>query len=224
MIRWAQSSLEQLRKHEDYSCTFVKRERVHGKVEGPEYLFMKFRRKPFSVYLRTLAPKAGQEIIYVAGRRDGKLLAHAAGSRNRLIGTLELNPDGGRAMQGNLYPITRAGIENLLERLIDEAESDTRYGECEVTLFEKATINDRPCTCLQVVHPKPRREFSYYKVRVFVDAELNLPVRFEKYTWPEKPGGEPPLLEEYTFLKLKFDNNFTDLDFDPKNPRYDFPD
>ena len=68
----------------------------------------------------------------------------------------------------------------------------------------------------------PRREFRYHIARIFVDDELNLPVHYEAYDWPEKPGGEPILTERYTYLNLKLNNGFTDMDFDVRNPNYGF--
>ncbi len=58
--------------------------------------------------------------------------------------------------------------------------------------------------------------------RLFVDDELRLPIRYEAYEWPTKAGEQPPLAEEYTYLNLKFNNGFTDADFDTKNPNYRF--
>ncbi len=40
------------------------------------------------------------------------------------------------------------------------------------------------------------------------------------YTWPEKPGDPPQLEESYTYVNLKINNGYTDLDFDPENPAY----
>ena len=60
----------------------------------------------------------------------------------------------------------------------------------------------------------PRRNFVFHMARIFVDKELNLPIRYESYDWPKEPGGPPELMEEYTYLNLKLNNGFTDADFD----------
>ncbi len=36
------------------------------------------------------------------------------------------------------------------------------------------------------------------------------------------PGDKPELLEAYTYLDLKINPGFTDMDFNPKNPDYGF--
>ena len=112
---------------------------------------------------------------------------------------------------------------NMLRRLVEVGQEDTKYGECEVKFFEGAKINDRSCTCIQVVHPVPRRNFLFHVARIFVDDELNLPVRYEAYDWPKNPDDGPQLSEEYTYLNIKVNNGFTDLDFDVANSNYQFP-
>ena len=126
-------------------------------------------------------------------------------------------------MQGERYPLTEMGILNLTHRLVEVAEQDTKYGECEVKFFKGAKINDRVCTCVQVMHPRPRRNFLFHLARIYVDDQFNVPVRYEAYEWPRRPGGTPELIEEYTYLNLKLNNGFTDADFDTHNPRLPLP-
>lgn len=223
-VRWAREGLKQIEAIDDYSATLVKREQLNGEVGEHEYMFVKVRHRPFSVYINFLAParSKGQEAIYVEGRNDGKLLAHPTGIRQRLVGTVSLHPTSMLAMAGNRYPVTEIGILNLTRRLIEVGENDMRYGECEVKFLENAKINGRNCTCIQVMHPVKRPEFLFYLARIYVDTELNLPIRYEAYDWPESPGAAPKLQEEYTYLNLKLNNGFTDLDFDVANPAYNF--
>ena len=116
-----------------------------------------------------------------------------------------------------------AGFVYRSDRLIEIGERDAQKGECEVKFFPEAKINDRVCTCIQVVHPVPRRDFLFHVARIFVDDEYNVPVRYEAYDWPERPGGPPRLIEQYTYLNLKLNNGFSDPDFDYRNPQYAFP-
>jgi len=224
-LRWAHEGLKNLEKIEDYSAVVVKQERIDGKLNEPEYIFTKVRHRPFSAYLRFLKPDElkGQETIYLAGPNGakGKMWGHGTGVR-KIFGTVPLDPTGPIAMSGNRYPITEIGILNLVRRLVEVGEKDIQYGECEVKFYPGAKINDRVCTCIQVVHPTARSNFLFHVARIFVDDELNLPIRYEAYDWPAKPGGPPELTEEYTYLNLKLNNHFTDADFDIRNPEYGF--
>jgi len=208
----------------DYSCTIVKRERIDGKLGEHEYIFAKIRHAPFSVYLYFLAPEAvkGQEVIFVDGSNDGNMLAHAGSGVRAMVGTVSLKPNGSLAMQGNRYAITEIGVENLAKRLVEVAEHDKQFGECEVNFYPNAKVNGRICTCVQVVHPVPRRNFRFHLARVFIDDELLIPIRYEAYDWPHEEGGQPVLMEEYTYMNVKINNGFTDADFDPKNTAYKF--
>jgi len=209
---------------QDYSCTVVKRERIDGKLNDHEYMFAKIRHQPFSVYLYFLAPDAvkGQEVIYVDGLNDGNMFAHAGSGVRAMVGTVSLKPQSMLAMQGNRYAITELGVENLARRLVEVAEHDRHFGECEVNFYPGAKVNGRVCTCVQVVHPVPRRNFRFHLARVFIDDEYTIPIRYEAYDWPQEAGGEPVLMEEYTYMNVKVNQGFTDADFDPRNASYKF--
>jgi hypothetical protein len=221
----AYKALRQIeREVNDYTCTLVKRERVDGKLTEPEYAFTKVRHQPFSAYLYFLKPDevTGREVIYVAGQNDGNLIAHEAKGLKALVGAVNLKPNSPMAMHGNRYPITELGVLNLTKRLVEVGESDRKFGECEVQEYPNAKINNRTCTCIQVKHPVPRKNFRYHLARIYIDDELNVPIRFEAYDWPQQAGGQPLLLEEYTYVNLKLNVGLTDADFDPRNPNYKF--
>jgi len=223
-LRWARSQQPRIAAIPDYTAVLVKRERVDGELGEQQYLYLKVRHEPFSVYLSFLGPEdvKGQEVIYIEGRNNGEMWAHGTGMK-KALGTLSLNPTGMVAMQGQRYPITEIGLLNLVTRLAQVAENDSEYGECSVQFYKNATLGDRPCVCMQVVHPVPRREFRFHLARIYVDRQLNLPIRYESYGWPTKQGEAPPLLEQYTYTNLKLNAGLTDADFDTRNPNYQFP-
>jgi hypothetical protein len=220
VLRWAERDLPTIESLKDYSAVLVRRERIRGALCEYEHVFVKIRHAPFSVYgcFQSPAGVKGQEIIYVAGRNQGNILAHKA----RMAATLSLHPEGMIAMNNRHYPLTEIGLVNLVRRLVEVGKQDLGYGECEVKYFSTAKVDGRPCTVIQVVHPVRRDEFRFHLARVFVDNELKVPIRYEAYAWPDEPDGKPKLIEEYTYLNLKLNNGFTDEDFDVGNPEYRF--
>jgi hypothetical protein len=209
----------------DYSATIVKHERIDGQLGDPEYAFVKIRQKPFSVYMKFIGPKSveGQECMYAENANDGKMFAHAPpGTLKYKFGTVSLAPTSALAMHNQRYPITEMGISNLTTRLIEVGEKDKQYGECDVKFYQGAKVSGRVCTMIQCVHPVPRRNFLFNVARIYLDDELQMPIRYEAYDWPEQQGGDPVLLEEYTYLNLKINQGFTDADFDVHNPNYGF--
>jgi hypothetical protein len=141
--------------------------------------------------------------------------------------TIRLDPAGAFAMKGNRYPITDAGIETLVSRLIEKGERDRKRGEVDVKFYKGAKINGRVCTLLQVTHPVERPYFDFHQAHIFIDDELQIPVRYAAYHWPSVPGkkvGPEELEEEYTYLNVRLNVGLRDADFDWRNPAYQFPD
>ena len=224
-LRVAESGFAHIRNDiEDYSCTLYKRERVNGKLGEMEAIFTKVRHErtengrvivPFSVYMYFVKPDnvKGRQVIYVAGKNEGKLLAHEANNVLKRFGWVPIRPNSMLAMRGNRYPITEVGIENLTRRLVEVAKHDMGFKECEVNWLPGVKIDSRMCTRIEVVHPMPRKNFRYHKAYIYIDDELNVPIRFESYDWPRVKGGPPILFEEYTYVNLKLNQGFTDADF-----------
>lgn len=223
LIRWGKLGIAALQKLDDYSCTLVKRERIAGKLGNHEWMTVKLRHQPFSVYaaFRGRQERPKQEVVYIAGQNSGKMFVHC--DEYRLMGTVSLFPDSRRALREGRYPVTETGILNLIQRLVEHAENDVKYDDCEVKIFKNAKIESRPCLYIRVTHKERRPEFSFHLARIFIDNELNVPVRYEAFTWPEDAGGKPVPIEEYTYLNFRFNERFTDRDFDINNPDYYFP-
>ncbi len=223
-IRFAKDGLQRIQGGvHDYSCTIVKQERIDGELLPQEYMYAEIRNRkveggrivqPFSVYLYFLKPEKikGREVIYVEGQNNGKLMAHEANFLS-VAGVFNFLPTERMAMRGNRYPITEVGMENLVAKLVEKAERDRHHGECTVQLKPGVKINGQGCTLLEVVHPLPRAHFEFNIARVYIDDALNLPVRYEAYTWPTRPDGQPELQECYTYLNLKVNLGLEDKNF-----------
>ena len=111
-------------------------------------MYVKVRHKPFSVYIYFVSPAKikGQEVIFVEGKNDGKIWADTVGIKDKLVGTVSLFPDGQVAMEGQRYPLTQLGILNLTKRLVQVAEQDIKYGECEVKFFKTRRSSRKAAT------------------------------------------------------------------------------
>jgi len=216
----------------DYTATIIKRERIGDDLKDYEYMLAKIRHRkteggqlvtPFSVYLKFLKPDAvkGREVIWVEGRNENRIIAHESGLLS--FQRFNLPPDGFLAMRGQRYPITQIGIHNLIEELIKRGERDRLHGDCQVKFYQNAKIDNYNCTLIEVLHPQKREPFDFHRARVFVDRELRVPVHYAAWSWPEKPGSEAVLLEEYTYRNIKLNVGLTDEDFNPDNPEYAFP-
>ena len=228
VIRWAERERPNIAAIKDYTAVMHKQENIGGKVQGAQVMEIKVRHQPFSVYTKFRFPQDlnGQQAIYVDGQNDNKLIAHGVGIQRR-AGTLRLDPNGFLAMQNQRYPITEMGILNLVDKLLEVGYADSKFGECEVAYYEGVKVGTGPsareCTEIRVTHPVPRQNFRFHIARIFVDKELNIPIRYESYDWPRREGETPMLIEAYTYTNLQMNVGLTDADFDPANPAYNFP-
>src|SRR5262249_52366584 len=124
--------------------------------------------------------------------------ATKGGTGNLKTFTLTVPMKSPRAMERTRYPISEIGMLNLAERLIQDGvahmELDTRR-ECQVRVVDGAKIEGRPCKFIQVTFPEPRDGIRFHIAQIFVDQQLEMPVRYASYGWPKQAGDEPPLLE-----------------------------
>jgi hypothetical protein len=206
----------------DYTCTFYKRERIDGELSSMNVMTMKMRNAPYSIYFRFHQPNKGREAIFVEGRNDGRILAHDVGFTKLLAGTMKLDPHGARAMENCRHPITKAGIGHLIETIADRWQAELSDEESVVLFDPKIRVGSAPCLLVEAIHPEKKPGFYYHKVRLFIDAELGIPIRYEAYDWPAKPGGAPELLEEYAYDGVKLNVGLGDGDFDAANQLYSF--
>lgn len=218
VIRNLKISQDELdRNIRDYQCTFAKRERVEGVLGEYQIMLLKVMQQPFSVYMAFQKPYPGREVVYVAGQNDGKLTVLESGF-TRMLGKINLDPNGQKAMSGQKHPITDVGVRNLCAKLTKMWESEMQFAECDVTVKSARKVEGRTTTMVQVVHPIARQTFKFNVARVFFDDELKIPVHFDAFSWPAQEGGEPQLEESYTYAKnLKVNNNLTARDFDCYN-------
>ena len=233
VLQEARQMIDSIEKNvQDYSAVLVRSERADDETSD-NCMFLKVRHKPFSVYLHFLDPppqngkpapanRKGEEAIYVEGRNDNKILGHTTGMLGQWLGTLSLDPNGPIAMRGQRHPITDIGVLSMTRQIANFAEKNLDASRCQVQCTAGAKINDRVCTCTELVRPVYSTEVRSYLARVFVDDQLHLPLRYELYVWPQKADAEPALLEAYTYLDLRLNNGYTDADFDPRNPNYGF--
>lgn len=216
----------------DYECTLIKHERVGEQLAEPQEMFARIRNrkkkdgeieKPLSVYLKFTRPGSvkGQEVLWVEGENNDKMIARAGGTLGKLTPAVWLAPEGRIAMRGSRYSIKQIGIENLVAQLIEKGERDRAHDECEVEIVDD-TFEDRACTRIEVRHPQPHEYFDFQIARIHVDRELKVPIHYAAYTWPEADSQEPQLLEEYTYRNLKLNVGLSDADFDPSNSAYGF--
>lgn len=218
VLAFAKESRAALQDVKDYTAHFSKVEVVNGHKIQQE-MEMKFRTKPFSVYLfyQSPADKQGRQAIFVEGRYGNALRVKEAQGLAALGGWVSLNLTDRLVRAENRHPVTEIGIAKMLETTIRQWEHELQVpgDEVDVQFFPNAKVKGVPCQAIQVTHLKQLRELEYSRNRIYFDRETKLPIRGERYGWPSRSGGEAPLLEDYRYTNLKTNVNLTDADFTP---------
>jgi hypothetical protein len=103
-----------------YIARLRRREVVAGRAKPEEVLIFKFRERPYSVHFKWLGEEGqGREVVFVRGQNDSKL--HILTAANDIPFTpagrrLALAPDSLMVKAASKYPITEAGIGNMIVR------------------------------------------------------------------------------------------------------------
>ena len=228
VLKIAYQSIKQMEENlVDYTAVLSRRERVGEQEMPPSSMEVKIRNprndQAFSIYVKFIKPEntKGREVIWVDGQNDNKIVAHEAG----LLGLLKVvqPPDSFIAMVGNRYPVTETGLLRLMRKLTQYGLRDRKHGDCSVEIIENITVAEVNCTRLRIVHPEKQEPFTFHIAEIDMDMERMIPIRLATWDWPLAQQ-EPPLVEEYIYHKLRLNAGLKDLDFDPENPAYNYPD
>jgi hypothetical protein len=121
-----------------YIVRLTRREFVKGTYQPEEILLFKFRKEPFSVYLKWVGPlHKGREVVYVKGRYENKLHTLLAAGDMPLMGAgkrFSLPLDSGLLRGSSRHPITEAGIGSLLAHIGDALDALDRGDSSKGTL------------------------------------------------------------------------------------------
>lgn len=201
-----------------YSCQLVKRERIGGRLQAYQHADIKVRcaeysagekSEPMCVLMTFLGPARvkGRVVLFREDHDDGQAWVRMGGSGLFKNVELKVEPNGESARRESRYPITDIGFDRIMQRLIDLAKRDVSADPAArntvVRYFQNAKLKDRSCTHIQVEHPVKSEEFTFYKASLYIDDELNVPVRLVVFDWPSTVGGPPRLMEEYNYMNLQ---------------------
>ena len=214
---------EQLNRHQGYTATLVKQERLKGKLGPVQTLAMKVRRQPFAVYFKFLSPQAGKEVVYAEGHYDNKLIAHSGGVARLLVPRLAVPPDHPLALADSRHPVTEAGLANLVERLLKFRRLDMTDSDAKTILDRVTDSSGRDWLRSVHLHTVPDHSRPFARIEVLYDSKTFIPLQIRNFDWPN-PGhsGDLLLAEEYVYQNVDFDSRLSALDFDPANPNYAF--
>ena len=219
-----------LERISDYTATFVKQERVDGELTDRQVIQIKMRHAPFSIYMKWLVGDKGRQLLYVHGQNNGKMLVQLGGWKSRFP-ALKLDPNGKLAMKESRYPITKAGLLELVRTAIDCRRSDlNNMNNVRCRVVEDQKFGKRNCYAFVIEYGSPKASETYRKCITYIDKDLSVPILVKNFAWPdetaaaedEKSLDESTLVEYYSFSDIKLEPKLANSEFDRKNKIYRF--
>jgi outer membrane lipoprotein-sorting protein len=201
---------------ESYTAIFHKQQRIAGELLEEENIFLKFSKKPYSLYMKWVTkPFKGSELLYVVGWNKGRIKAHRGGFFSFIVRNLD--PDDPALMKNELRPVTSTGVGFLLQTVAINMRKAIKAGALTFTDRGKENIYGRD-TQVKVIDIRHENAEDYDGAQFVInqDVESRILIRIRVY---DRDGR---LVENYGYENLNLDARLSDADFDPKNPGYDF--
>jgi hypothetical protein len=210
---------QQIATMNSYIMRLKRREVVQGRKRPEEVILVKFRKEPFSVYLKWLGNEAkDREVIYVKGRYDnlihtkiaaGDILFMPAGKR------FSIAPDSILAQSNSRHPITNAGLEHLIDQFGHLIAALDRH-EVRVGTVKYLGVLKRPefATPVEGVMHTFGAGYDPHmpgggRRTWFFDAQSHLPVLLISHDEKQQE------VEYYCHDRIQFPVGLDDDDFDP---------
>ena len=198
-------------RYSNYTCTFIKQERINGLSGGRQEISVKFMDHPYSVAMAwtpETAPVADR-VIYVEGRHNNQMLVRPKGFLGALVGTVLRKPDGPDVMRNTLRPVNMFGFKRTLQRLLKVYRQAQRNGDLKEAFGGYAEVAGRKAIVL-VRYLPAKNNYPAHKVITYIDLEYLLPIAVEAYDWDDQ------LCSRYIYKDVRFNIALEVDDFLPE--------
>jgi hypothetical protein len=204
---------------DSYIVRLRRREQVNGKDKPEEVMLLKFRKRPFSVYLKWLGSESnGREVVYVRGEHEDKIHTLLAAGDMPLMPAgkrIALAPDSILVRSASRRSIYDTGFGTVINRLgvaIEALEKgDRRVGTVRYLGLMKRPEFETPCEAIEQIIPpgvEPLLARGGKRLTLF-DSTTKFPTLLSTQ---DETGHE---VEYYCFDRLQYPVRLDDQDFDP---------
>ena len=198
---------------DDYTCHLDKRVRKNGMLYEDLDISVKYK-KPKHYYFRwNKGISKGQEVIFVEGKYNDKLVAHPGGLLRFF--TLHLDPQGTLAMQKNRHSLQNSGMEKIITLIKTNYDMATEKDIGVIRITGEGSIDGRMVWIVEGYFPE-NYGFYAHKISLSFCPTVKLPLKISIFDRSDR------LLEEYVFHNLKINVGLTENDFCPSNHEYSY--
>ena len=197
----------------DYTCTFVKQEKIGGELGREQRIAVKFMESPYSVAMKWVenAPNADR-VLYVEGKYGDQMLARPTNLfvRSLVGGSVLRRPNDPEAMKSTLRPVNMFGFKRGMQSLLEVYRKARQAGDLKEAFggFAKAAGRD----AIAIIRYLPaKKDYPAHKTVVYFDLEYLVPIGMKNYDW------DGALSSQYFYEGLRFNVALTSEDFLPKS-------
>lgn len=210
LLEWCQANCAS--RYRDYTCTFLKQERINGVLGQAQEIRVKFLNSPYSVAMAWTPQTApiGDRVVYVEGRYNNCMLVRPKGVLYNLIGTQLRDPNSAEAMQNTLRPVNMFGFHRSIESLLEVYRQAAQAGDLKTEFGGYVILGDRKAARL-IRYLPPKNNYPAYRTVIYIDVDYLLPIMVEGYDWDDQP------ICQYLYKDLQFNLGLGEKDFLPES-------
>ena len=203
----------------DYTCTFIKQERINSHTTPRQIVDVAFRAEPYSVSMmwrntengEPLQMPMGDRALYIEGQWNNEMLVRPTSGFLQLLtgGVVRRKPTDPEVMKNTLRPINTFGFERSLENLLEVYRQADEAGDLTTTFGGYAKVADRETIVLKRELPA-KDDYPAALTVIYIDLEYLVPICVEGFDWQ----GER--FCTYLFQDIRFNMDLTDDRFTPE--------
>jgi hypothetical protein len=201
------------KKYGDFACTFIKQERIGGKVGPEQEMAVKFRQSPYSVAMAwTKNAPIGDRVLYLEGKYGGQMLVRPTNPIARALApTVQRQPDGEEALRSTLRPVNQFGFERGIRSLIDVYRDAKKAGDLREEVDDQDQEVEGRKTILLIRTLPDGKGYPAHITKIYIDLECLLPIMIEGFGWHNDE-----FICRYLYQDIRFNTKWTDEDFIPE--------
>ncbi len=196
-----------------YTATFIKQERIKGKLQKPETIRLKYREEPRAFYMEWVAgPYKGRKVLY------NEAVIGAARIRVREAGLLgvkavTIGVNNPVAKRGSAHVATELGLKHLVFLMERDYHKGMESGQLVRLNHGIEDLDGSPIFKLESQMPDGQ---GFYCMRMvhYSDYLRGFEVKCEMFDFADQ------LLESFYYKELNLNPGLSDADFDPRNRAY----
>ncbi len=210
LIRLAQQSYQ--KSVRDYTCTFIKQERINGRLRKPETIVVRFKETPFSVLMNWQKPKGRvAKLLYVEKDGNRTILVRPSGLIGAVFNTVHVDIDNPRLKKSSLRTPAGFGFGRILAGMVKTYSKAQKNGDLFLEHQGTEVQDGRECLVLLRKLPMDKGYDTLYPVLyIYLDKEYLLPTKMEGFD----TAGD--LIGSYRYLDVRFNRGLTDELFSPR--------